>query len=154
MSADPKYTLEERLEYATTKLNAAMEARDRADALYESAHELGGGIPGFGGSGNQRAAQKVRSAHDRAYRAGTEADERVAFWRAKVLGYKRRIDERDRVPLTRDDILGATHVRLGRIWYAVVRVNQKTVTVRGLWPWDEPVSFHKVEEARTVGGAA
>lgn len=150
MNGQPKYTLEERLEYALAKLDAAKMAEARAEALFESAREMGGGIPGFGGSGNQRAAQKVRAASERAYRASVDADARVAFWQQKVHIYRRRIEERDRIDLTRDDILGSSHVRIGGLWYAVVRVNQKTVTVRGLWPWDEPIAFHKVQEVRVV----
>jgi hypothetical protein len=92
-----------------------------------------------------RARQKATEATVDAA-AGSVVAEQKAAWDAAVAAAREA--KAARVKLTRDDVVGATHVRIGGLWYPVVRVNQKTVTVRGLWPWDEPVSFHKVEEAR------
>jgi hypothetical protein len=145
-------TLEEKLEWALAG-KARWEAKmAQADARYEQAHEMGGGIPGFGGSGNQRAAQQVRSAFDSADRAWREASEKLEYYTSKARGYQRRIEERDRVRLTRDDVLGATAVRttLANRWLPVVRVNRVTVTVNGLWPWPEPVKFEHILDVRTV----
>ena len=52
----------------------------------------------------------------------------------------------------RDDLLGATHVRieLSDNWLPVWRVNKKTVTVSGLWPWVSRVEFADVIDVRTV----
>lgn len=144
------YTLEEKIAYATDKLEAAKAAQARADALYEQAREQGGGIPGFGGSGSQRAAQIVRGSYDRAFRAGSEADERAKYWEQKLRSYTRRLTERDRVRLTRDDALGAVAIRDQFGWRTVLKVNAKTVTVRStLHPdWTDRVPFEKVLEVR------
>lgn len=121
--------LRAKLADAQTHLDAAHEAMRRADALAADAHEMGGGIPGFGGSGNQRAARQVRSAHDRAHRAWQDADERIKKWDYRVKSLERRIAEHERKRYTRGDILGAGFVHDGITWRKVVRVNQKTVSV-------------------------
>lgn len=54
--------LRERLTDALQYLEAAQLAKQRAERKSDTAHEMGGGIPGFGGSGNQRAARQVRTA--------------------------------------------------------------------------------------------
>lgn len=125
-------TLEElraRLAYSQSRLDAAREAMRHAERLGDTAHEMGGGIPGFGGSGNQSAARTVRAAHDRAHRAWQEADERIKKWEYRVRSLERRIAEQERKRYTRDDILGAGFVHDGTSWRKVVRVNQKTVSV-------------------------
>lgn len=143
------YSLEEKIEYAAEKLSAAEAARDRADSLHDHAHEMGGGIPGFGGSGNQRAAQQVRGAFDRADRAWLEAADRVMYWEQKLSAYKRRLAERDRVRFTRQDIKGATWVRVNYGWRKVARVNAKTVSVETGYSWTDRIEFDKVLEVRT-----
>jgi hypothetical protein len=144
-----EYTLEERLAYATQKLAVVQVAIDRAEAKHEAARQLGGGIPGFGGSGSQRAATKVRSALDSSYRAETEAQERYDYWQAKVASYTRRIAERDRVRLTQKDLIGATHVRLvGGSWHKVARLNKTTVSVETGYSWVDRYAFDKVLQAR------
>lgn len=141
-------SLEEKIEYVEEKLSAAQAAQVRADALGDRAHEMGGGIPGFGGSGNQRAAQQVRAAFGRADRAAREADERVAYWEQKLSAYKRRLAERDRVRFTHEDIKGATWVRVGYGWCKVARVNAKTVSVETGYSWTDRIVFDKVLEVR------
>jgi hypothetical protein len=142
--ADERYTLEERLAYATEKRDAAAAAIVRADAVYADAHEMGGGIPGFGGSGSQRAAQKVRATYDRSHRLYNEAKERHDYWDAKAKGYERRIAERDRVRLTREDVANATHVLISRTWRKVVRVNATTVSVETGYSWVDRYPFDQV----------
>jgi hypothetical protein len=139
-----RYTLEERLAYATEKRDVAAKAIERADAVYAEAHEMGGGIPGFGGSGSQRAAQKVRATYDRSHRLYTEAKERFDYWDAKAKGYARRIAERDRVRLTREDVEGATQVRLSHGWRNVVRVNATTVSVETGYSWVDRYPFDQI----------
>ncbi|WIE65972.1 hypothetical protein DEI99_005385 [Curtobacterium sp. MCLR17_036] len=151
---DQRRTLDEKLEDASEKLAAAKAALDRSGELAERAHEMGGGIPGFGASGNQRAARQVRSAHDTAQRAWKEATERVSYWSDKVKRLEYRKAEVERVPLTREDIKGATHVRIGRFWHKVVRVNAKTVSVDSGYSWTDRYEFSKVHEARTIVGGS
>ena len=142
------YTLEEKLDWALegkARWEAKMAA---ADAKHEQALDMGGGIPGFGGSGNQRAAQQVRSAFSSAYRAWREAIEKLEYYTAKARGYERRIAERDRKRLERGDILGATHVRIGYGWRKVVRVNAKSVSVHTGYSWVDRYEFDKVLEVR------
>ena len=51
------YTLEEKRDWALAGKARWVARMAQVDAKNERAHEMGGGIPGFGGSGNQRAAQ-------------------------------------------------------------------------------------------------
>ncbi len=140
--------LKARLAYSQSRLDAAKDAMRRADALGETAHEMGGGIPGFGASGNQSAARTVRAAHDRAHRAWREAQERIDKWSYRVQSLQRRIAEHERKRFTRDDIVGAGFVHDGTSWRKVVRVNAKTVSVVN-WqvPEWEPdrIPFDKVQ---------
>src|SRR4051812_44710939 len=97
------YTLEERIAYATEKRAAAQLAIDRAEAVRERAREMSGGLLSFGGSGPQRARQQVQTATERGYRVYQEAQERYDYWDTKIRSYERRLAERDRTRLTRDD---------------------------------------------------
>ncbi|MGG7510936.1 hypothetical protein [Plantibacter sp. YIM 135249] len=142
------YTLDERLEYAREKLAAAQTAVDSANTAAQAAHELGGGIRGFGTSGSQRAAHTVRSALNRTYQQSKEADERLEHWTAKVRSYERRIAERDRKRLTRDDVVGATFVRLDHGWRKVVRVNKTTVSLDSGYSWVDRYEFDRILEVR------
>ena len=58
------------------------------------------------------------------------------------------IVERDRVLLTRDDLLGAKHVRTSLGWYPVVRVNAKTVSVSTGFSWTDKIPLEDVLEIR------
>ena len=53
---------------------------------------------------------------------------------------------------SRDDLLGATHVRIAfsSTWLPVWRVNRNTVSVTGLWPWVSRVGFADVTDVRAV----
>jgi hypothetical protein len=62
--------------------------------------------------------------------------------------------ERDRVRLTRDDIVGATHVRTSPGWHLVARVNAKTVSVQTPYSWTDKYPFAEVLETRAVPAAA
>jgi hypothetical protein len=145
-----RYTLEEKLAWAqegVVRWEARMEA---ANAKNARANEMGGGIPGFGGSGNQRAAQQVRAAFSSADKAWREASEKLTYYTDKAAGYERRIAERDRVRLTREDIAGATHVLVSRTWRKVVRVNKTTVSVETGYSWTDRYTFDKVLQVRTL----
>lgn len=126
MTADE---LRGKLAYAQERLDAAHEAMRAADRKDAAAHEMGGGIPGFGGSGNQRAAQQVRSAKVSAHRAWKDASERIKKWDYRVKSLQRRIAEAERRIFTRDEVVGAGFVHDGTSWRKVVRVNAKTVSV-------------------------
>ncbi|WP_350347227.1 hypothetical protein ABIQ69_11360 [Agromyces sp. G08B096] len=100
-------------------------------------------------------------------------DTRAAY-RARAAATERRVDEavaavqaeRDaehraarevaaaveaaRVRLTRDDILGATHVRTPYGWHKVARVNKTTVSVETAYSWTDRYPFDKILEVRTV----
>lgn len=142
------YTLEEKLEWALAG-KARWEARlAAADAKHDQAHEMGGGIPGFGGSGNQRAARQVRGAFESADRAWREASEKLEYYTTKARGYERRIAERDRKRLDRSDILGATFIRVSYGWRKVAKVNAKTVSVETGYSWTDRIEFDKIIEIR------
>lgn len=143
--------LRAKLVHARERLEAAHEAMRVADRREEDARELGGGIPGFGGSGNQRAARQVKSALDSSYRAWKDATERIEKWTYRVKSLERRIAEQERPRLTRDDVVGAVAVHDGWSWRRVVRVNQKTVSVVNahLPEWEpERIPFDKVRDVR------
>lgn len=142
--------LRRRLERAESYLAMAEAAKVKADRLSETAHELGGGIPGFGGAGNQSAAGKVRAAHERAHAIHRDADERLEKWGHRVKRLKLRIADAERVPLTAANIKGATAVRSKHGWHRVVRVNGKTVTVPSLvgGSWTDRIDIATLLEAR------
>lgn len=140
-----------RLAYAQKRLDAANEAMSVANSREEVAHEMGGGIPGFGASGNQRAARQVRSALNSSYRAWKDASERIEKWSYRVKSLQRRIAEMERPRLTREDLIGAVAVHDGTSWRRVVRVNQKSVSVVNAHiPGWEPdrIAFDKIRDFR------
>lgn len=142
------YTLEEKLDWATQG-KMRWEARlVAANERAERAHEMGGGIPGFGSSGNQRAAQQVRSAYGSADRLWREATEKLEYYTAKAKSYERRIQERDRVRLTKEDIAGATFIRTAGSWRKVVRVNAKSVSVESGYSWVDRIDITQVLDYR------
>lgn len=149
-----EYTLEEKLEYARERLAAGETAVAAALSRRERATEMGGGIPGFGGSGNQRAARQVQAAHTSWMRAYSEAAERVEHWTHKVRRYEQRIAERDRVRLTRDDVVTTDLVRTAHGWHRVVRVNKTTVTVSTPYSWTDRIEFDRILEVRKPTVAA
>jgi len=142
------YTLEEKRDWALAGKARWVARMAQADAKQERAHEMGGGIPGFGGSGNQRAAQQVRSAMNSADRAWREATDKLEYYTGKAKGYERRIAERDRTRLVRDDIVGARSVRTSTTWRQVVRVNSKSVSVSSGYSWVDRIDFDKILEVR------
>lgn len=58
------------------------------------------------------------------------------------------VKDRDRVRLTRDDIVGARAIREASGWRAVVRVNKTTVSVATGYSWTDRIPFDKVIEVR------
>lgn len=137
-----------KLAYSRDRLEAAQHAKEQAERLSASAHEMGGGIPGFGGSGKRRAAGQVRGAHDRAHRAHQEADERIQKWSHRVRSLERRIAEAERVHFTRDDLAGAEFIHDGISWRQVRKVNAKTVSVETGYSWVDRVPFEKIRSVR------
>lgn len=140
--------LRAKLENARERLEAANEAMRAADRKDDAAFAMGGGIPGFGGSGNQRAAQQVRSALGSAHRAWKEASERIEKWSYRVKRLEVRIAEIERHRLTREDVLGATLIHDGISWRKVVRVNAKSVSVDSGYSWVDRVSFDQIRDYR------
>lgn len=136
--------LQGKLRYARSRLAAAEEAMRAADKKEEAASELGGGIPGFGGSGNQRAARQVRSALDSSYRAWKEASERIEKWTYRVKSLERRIAEKERVRYSAADLNGATLVKDSHSWHRVVKVNAKTVTVETPYSWTDRIPLDNI----------
>lgn len=145
--------LKGKLAYAEERLEAAREALAIAESRGDAAHEMGGGIPGFGGSGNQRAARQVRGALNSAHKAQMEALERIDKWEYRVKRLTSRVAEAERVRFTREDVVGAVFVHDGRMWRKVVRINQKTVSVVH-WqvPTFEPdrIPFDKITAVKKV----
>ncbi|WP_156027412.1 hypothetical protein [Mycetocola saprophilus] len=144
----PQRTLEDKLAWALHGKARWEHRLERANAMTESAHEMGGGIPGFGRSGNQRAARQVGAATDRAYKAWKEATGKVAYYDSKARSYQLRIAERDRVRLERADIIGARVVRTRVGWHKVARINVKTVSVETGYSWVDRYPFAEILEAR------
>lgn len=140
--------LKSKLEHARERLEAAEGAQRAADRKGEAAHELGGGIPGFGGSGSQRAARQVRGALDSSYRAWTEAQERITKWSYRVKRLEARIAEIERPRLTREDVVGAVLIHDGNSWRKVVRVNAKSVSVESGYSWVDRVPFDDIRSIR------
>lgn len=139
-----------KLAVARKWLEAAHAAKETAEKMTVSAREMGGGIPGFGGSGNQRAAQQVRGAYERSDRAHREADERIELWAGKIRSLERRIAEAERVRFTADDLKDATHVKDSISWRKVVRVSAKSVTVETGYSWTDRIPIENIREHRTV----
>lgn len=140
--------LKAKLAYAQARLEAANEAMRAADRKDDAAFEMGGGIPGFGGSGNQRAAQQVRSAMNSAYRAWQDASERIEKWSYRVKRLESRIAEIERVRLTREDVLGAVLIHDGISWRKVIRVNAKSVSVDSGYSWVDRVTFDQIRAVK------
>lgn len=137
-----------KLKYSRSRLEAAHEAMRAADAKDDTAFAMGGGIPGFGGSGNQRAARQVRSAMDSAHRAWKEASERIEKWTYRVKSLERRIAEAERVRFTADDLTGAIAVK-DSVWHRVVKVNAKSVTVATPYSWTDRIPLERITDFKT-----
>lgn len=137
-----------KLVYAQERLDAANEAMRVADMKDDAAFAMGGGIPGFGGSGNQRAAQQVRSALGSAHRAWQDASQRIEKWSYRVKRLEARIAEIERPRLTREDVRGATLVHDGISWRKVVRVNAKSVSVESGYSWVDRIDFDRIRDYR------
>lgn len=138
------------VELSIAVADAADAARrlDLAQRRRDEARSLGGGLLGFGGSGPQAAARRVRDATERAMVDWMKAAKALEEAQLRIHILTRAIEDRDRVRLTRDDIIGATHVRTRHGWWTVVRVNGKTVTVETGYSWTDRIPFDKVLEVR------
>lgn len=142
--------LKGKLKYAKQRLESANTLMDRANRQYKVARDMGGGIPGFGADGNQRAAQMVRSAHSRSQRTWQEASALIEKWSYRVKRLESRIKEAERVKLTDGGtIKDAKFIRASGMWWKVARVNAKSVTVH--YPgagFTERIGIDRVEEWR------
>lgn len=143
-----------KLAYSRKRLEAANEAKARAEQLSANARELGGGLLSFGGSGPQGAKRQAQYAQGRAFEAHRDADARIEKWTDKISSLERRIRESERVRLTSTDIASATHVRTRTGWHEVVKVNATTVTVKTPYSWTDRIALDKVLEHRTIGERA
>jgi hypothetical protein len=94
-----------------------------------------------------RARNKAMEDHVSQAAAEVEA-ERAAEFKAAVADTNAR--EAARVRLTREDILGATHVRTEFAWRRVARVNKTTVSVETGYSWVDRIPFDKIFDARTI----
>lgn len=94
-----------------------------------------------------------------AYRARTAATERSideakaeleAARDAEYRAVKAEAREREasRVRFTRDELVGAVAVRDRLGWHRVVRVNQKTVTIKTGYSWTDLLPIDRVLEVR------
>ena len=142
------WSLEQRRDWALERLADLDRSLTGAEARVETAREMGGGIPGFGGSGNQRAARQVRDASLSAYRNYAKVADRVDHYKSKLRYYERQIAERDRPRLAHEDVKGAKAVRTATGWRIVVRVNKTTVSVATGYSWVDRIEFGRILEVR------
>lgn len=94
-----------------------------------------------------RARNKAMDDHVTAAAAAVEA-QRTAEFKAAVA--ETHAKEAARVRLTRDDIIGATHVRTVHAWHKVARVNKTTVSVETGYSWVDRIPFEKILDARAI----
>ena len=141
-------TLEEKRDWALDGKTRWEAKLSRAYAMSDEAHRMGGGIPGFGGSGNQRAAQQVRRAGQSADRAYREATEKLDYYTGKLRYYEHAIAERDRVRMNKADLVGAQWVKTSTGWRKVRRVNTKTVSVDSGYSWADLIPMDKILDYR------
>lgn len=80
--------------------------------------------------------------------ATTEAAEQRQRDEARARAASARQAERERVRLTRDDVLGATHVRDRWGWYRVLKVNAASVRVDDPDYGERLLAIHRVLEVR------
>ncbi|TFD27495.1 hypothetical protein [Cryobacterium cryoconiti] len=78
---------------------------------------------------------------------GLAAQQAAIDERAAAARVARRV-ERDRVKLTRDDVVGAAFVRTATGWHKVATVNRATVSVETGFSWRDLIRFAKVLEVR------
>ncbi|WP_454199548.1 hypothetical protein [Nocardia sp. Marseille-Q1738] len=127
-----------------TKAEADREAADRAE---DYLREHAGGL-GYGGSNAHKGANKIHAMSRRNSDRWIEANKRAQYWEREARGYERRIAERDRVRLTRADVVGAAFIRTRYGWHKVVRVNKTTVSCESGYSWTDKYTFDKVLEVR------
>jgi hypothetical protein len=94
-----------------------------------------------------RARNKVMDDHVSAAAVAVAAARAAAF---KAAVAETNAKEAARVRLTRDDIIGATHVRTAYAWHKVARVNKTTVSVETGYSWVDRIPFDKILDARTI----
>ena len=139
--------LDTQLTTAHQRLAAAIIQRDNYVTRADNRHwtELDSAT----GSGiRHKRNPKADAARFAAYDREAAAFAAVAPLETQVKVLQSRIADRDRVRLTRDDIVGAQFIRTQFGWSRVVRVNKVTVTIPTAWSWTETVAFDKILEVR------
>ena len=94
----------------------------------------------------RKANARADAARYASYDREAAAFAAVAPLEMSVKALQRRIAERDRVRLTRDDILGAQYIRTQFGWSRVIRVNRMSVTIPTAWSWTETIPFDQILE--------
>ncbi|WP_280465644.1 hypothetical protein [Nocardia brasiliensis] len=145
MGADDK--LETKLAAARKYLAKAESDRETADRAEDYLREHAGGL-GYGGSNAHKGANKIHAMSRRNSDRWIDANKRAQYWEREIKSYERRIAERDRVRLTREDIVGAVVIRTKVGWHKVVRVNKNTVSCESGYSWTDKIAFNQVLEAR------
>ena len=142
--------LEAQLAAGHAKLSAATDVMTRERSRSEAATP--GGLSGYDPavlSGLRRkSSPKADARRYSAYAREAEAQLRLTRLRDEVrrLGnaLSAAIVERDRVRLTRDDVVGAREVCTRFGWYSVVKVNRMTVSVSTGFSWTDKVPFEEI----------
>ena len=134
----------DRLAYARGELALAEQDVERANGARERARTYRGGLLSYGGSGSQAAHRQVQGELDRLLRDAKEAHDRMEHWGFEVRRLENMLAKQERPRLTRDDVLGATHIRTRLGWHEVVSVNSTTVSVAPGHPWNDRYPFEKI----------
>ena len=137
-------------EYLSTVTDATMRARSLSEAAtpggltgYDSAV-----LSGIRRKANPKATARRFNAYDRESALAVElvgAEKTVALLERRLAA---AVTERDRVLLTREDLLGARGIRDAFGWHKVVKVNTKTVSVATAYSWTEKIPFGEIREVR------
>ena len=142
--------LEAQLATGQEKLSAATDVMTRERSRSEAVTP--GGLAGYDPavlSGIRRkSSPRADARRYSAYAREAEARLRLDRLRDEVrrLGnaLSAAIVERDRVRLTRDDVVGAEYVCTRFGWYSVVKVNAKTVSVTTPFSWTDKIPLEEI----------
>ena len=140
-------TLDQRLEIAQQHLAAAITRRDHHILQAWKQHWTETDTATVSGIRRKRNP-KADAARYASYDREAAAFAAVAPLEMSVKVLQKRIAERDRVRLTRDDIVGATAIRTQFGWSRVIRVNNVSVTIPTEWSWTDTVPFDRILEVR------
>ena len=93
---------------------------------------------------------KIRSNMNADLRRFAEANAVAQEMAAKEARARARTAERERIPFTRDQLVGATHVRFAWGWAKVARLNRESVAVETKFSWTDRYPIYKVLEFKTL----